>query len=59
MRGVRVNIRISVAQWGSAQRARLHGELYIIIIINTIFNTYKLYLTLLITILNSINNEYY
>ena len=30
MRGVRVNIRISVAQWGSAQRARLHGELYII-----------------------------
>ena len=33
MRGARVDIRISVAQWGSAQRARVHGELYIIIII--------------------------
>ena len=33
MRGARVDIRISAAQKGSAQRARLHGELYIIIII--------------------------
>ena len=38
MRGVRVNIRmISAAQRGSAQRARLHGELYIIIIIITFY----------------------
>jgi hypothetical protein len=33
MRGARVDICISAAQRGSARRARLHGELYIIIII--------------------------